>query len=59
VNAAFFKRFSISLIQKLLQSSKYEIVKADSLIFVGDSETAIILSGLVVIRNHLNDFSRP
>jgi hypothetical protein len=36
VNAPFFKRFSISLIEKLLEKNTYEVVKKDSLIFINE-----------------------
>lgn len=59
VNAPFFKRFSIRLVEKLLEKSTYEIVKNDSLIFINEDETAVVLSGIVMVRNHLKDFDKP
>lgn len=58
-NADFFKRFSISLVEKLLESSTYEYFKPDTLIFVDDDETVILLSGMIIVRNHLHEFSKP
>jgi hypothetical protein len=49
----FFKRFSVTLIEKLFDHGLFGQARAKTLVFVEKHETIIVLKGSVVVYNHI------